>query len=182
MGARRRNPRLLPPAVSAVEVRNLPWTYTTEDLLSEWQCDEALEYLILPYSVRRGRIVGYALVKFISHEHAQAFADQWHGFFLSTTPATGQPLDVKASEGTQWRQILARLKGEEADHLWRVGFLPAIFDRGVRWDTERVMNEIAISAAMEDLFQDIHLLDRAIVPAAASVPWPALTSVADPQI
>mmetsp|Transcript_109046 Transcript_109046/g.339855 ORF Transcript_109046/g.339855 Transcript_109046/m.339855 type:complete len:201 (+) Transcript_109046:84-686(+) len=166
--------RTVPPGELCLGVRNLPWEYRQEDLLQFWPPDGTYSYLCTPYNIDKDRIVGYAVLSFVSTQRAQRFMDRYHGFFLLERPGNNKTLDIKPLTGMTWRLHMAWSHGSLAESLHAAEHLPIVVSGTQRWRRERIRTEIAISAAMVTLFQQrtSDAAERENSPDAAHVPRP----------
>jgi len=132
-----------PEARTTVMVRNIPFHYTQEMLLSEFPCRESFDFLYLPQSVSSARNLSYAFINFRTEELALQFQQTWNQTRLAHF-ASRKPLNV----------IFSSIQGRDAC-LWVLNQNQARDRRktGKRSQPFIVFGstEVSIEAAISDL-------------------------------
>jgi len=137
---RKRALRLLPRSARTLIVRNVPWTYSQEDLLLVWPPDGTYDYLHTPYHFFNDRTVGHAYINFITYEAAAAFQERWHGRYLPQRD-TKNTLDISVATVQGRGPILARIAEDRIPVLVEKHFLPMLLDGERRLCTHEVLAE-----------------------------------------
>mmetsp|Transcript_36585 Transcript_36585/g.85134 ORF Transcript_36585/g.85134 Transcript_36585/m.85134 type:complete len:234 (-) Transcript_36585:103-804(-) len=132
--AKKKQSQRLFPGSTMLVVRNIPCTETIDHLQQLWP-SEAMgwNYLYLPYSVSKGRSMGYAFINFADHQHAVEFAERWHQLPLpSAGHAAHRPLSVSASTVQSVGDSLTSIQWELLLQLADIGMEPVVLLKGGR--------------------------------------------------
>lgn len=137
---------VLQPNATTLLVKNIPtWLRTPKRIMQKWAPDGTYDYLEVPFNAREGSYKACAILNFTSHEHAVAFASQWHGVFLDPEMDEPMTIDVAKHQGV-YANLLHRYRGKDIDRLHRHQHLPLLWDRGMRTNTRQVLQDMGITA------------------------------------
>jgi len=161
-GKRRRKLIDIPPGITTLAVRNVPWGYMQAELLSVWPPENSYDYLHLPHDFRHTRITTYAFLNFISHRKAQEFTERWHGRFLPEYEAP-KSLSVAVAKTQGLRANLARLSSRELDDLAAHDVMPVTLYKNVLIDCRILYVTLGIKAE-EEANQRVFVRAEAIDP------------------
>jgi hypothetical protein len=92
-----RQPKVIPPGIQTLVVRNIPARITPSGLLDIWPPIGMYNFLHMPYSYRHRRTVGCVFINFVSHGAAVAFTQAWDGKFIINDSNT-KKLDISIAE------------------------------------------------------------------------------------
>mmetsp|Transcript_64354 Transcript_64354/g.149725 ORF Transcript_64354/g.149725 Transcript_64354/m.149725 type:complete len:196 (+) Transcript_64354:31-618(+) len=167
----------LPAGIRMLAVRNLPWSYTFEQLLELWPLDGSYDYIHLPWKLSKRRNVGYVFINFVSTQCATEFAERWHGF---TPPNRGfrKALNVAVASIQSVRESLGCLQWEDLVRLVAVGAAPLVIVNNRRVDARLAYVAFGLreaeggpsEVAVGDALRPFPLAHEA--PDESTVPWP----------
>mmetsp|Transcript_9088 Transcript_9088/g.21226 ORF Transcript_9088/g.21226 Transcript_9088/m.21226 type:complete len:212 (-) Transcript_9088:65-700(-) len=129
-----RQTQRLQPGTTMLVVRNIPCTFTPDDVMRIWPARGCWNYLFLPYNLAKKRSMGFLFMSFIDHQHAVEFTHKWHRCSLPGRP-NRSTLSISAAALQNVGDSLACIAWEQLLQLAEVGMEPVLFVRGLRVDT-----------------------------------------------
>jgi len=146
---RKRTLGILPRSTRTLLIRNVPWSYSQEDLLLKWPPDSTYDYFHTPYHFFNNRPLGLAYINFVTYEAAVAFQERWHGRYLSQQD-TKNTLDITAANVQGRKGNLARIAEDRIPTLAERHLLPVLFDGRRRLGTHEVLEELSMSRSVSE--------------------------------
>jgi hypothetical protein len=114
--------------VQTLFVRNIPARFTAKYLLREWPSEGSYNLLYTPYSHKLKRIVGCAVVNFISPQAAEAFYNRWHNHNLAPD-TTVENLSVEVADTQGWMENLQNLRfSKKVTKMKNSKYLPVVIE------------------------------------------------------
>lgn len=140
-----------PTRITTLFVRNIPPFFDQDMLLRIWdRWRYSINFLHIPFNVKRGKVRGFAFVNFNSPDDALTFQHEMNGAFIKYGNIRGgericnKPLEIRPADVQGLLDNLRRC-GLEFEHL------PAVLHEGVLLDTKEVLQHIQDTDGMMDL-------------------------------